>query len=83
MLHGFNEKLAQRYLIENCFRKTIMCTVQDLEPDERALVERMLSVVSQENGRANLLSSAPVADGGFVLLEITGNAGCKRNTGCV
>lgn len=48
-LHGFNEKLAQRYLIENCFWKPIMCTVQDLKPDERALVERMLSVVSQKN----------------------------------
>ena len=48
-LHGFNERLAQRYLIENCFRKPIMRTVQDLEPDERALLEKMLSVVSQQN----------------------------------
>lgn len=48
-LHGFNERLAQRYLIENCFRKPIMRTVQDLQQDERALLERMLSVVSQQN----------------------------------
>ena len=48
-LHGFNERLAQRYLIENCFQKPIMRTVQDLQQDERALVERMLSVVSQQN----------------------------------
>ena len=48
-LHGFNKELAQRYLIENCFRKPIMRTVQDLEPDERALLEKMLSVVSQQN----------------------------------
>lgn len=48
-LHGFNENLAQRYLIENCFREPIMRMVQDLEPNERALVERMLSVVSQQN----------------------------------
>lgn len=48
-LHGFNERLAQRYLIENCFRKPIMRTVQDLQQDERALLEKMLSVVSQQN----------------------------------
>ena len=48
-LHGFNEELAQKYLIENCFQRSEMYMVQELEPDERALVERMLSVVSQQN----------------------------------
>lgn len=48
-LHGFNENLAQRYLIENCFPRPLPCTLQDLQQEERVLLERMLSVVSQQN----------------------------------
>ena len=48
-LNGFDEELAQRYLIENCFPRPLPCTLQDLQQEERVLLEKMLSVVSQQN----------------------------------
>lgn len=48
-LHGFDKTLAQRYLIENCFHNSLERDPAYLEESERELLEKMLSVVSQQN----------------------------------